>query len=169
MLTAEDGEDDEIEALDGGADDFLPKRGSADIALTVEEFAASATGNLVEVHVSALRRKIDLPFGVETVRTVRGAGYHVVAAGAGFRRARHPVRSGRTGVKKGSGLLPCATGTRSGKCGQARTVSSGVCGRSWATATGPFVRAPACVLRPFASAASACRAAFQPCSANWTA
>ncbi len=35
--------------------------------------------NVVEVHVSALRRKIDAPFGTDTIRTVRGAGYRMVA------------------------------------------------------------------------------------------
>jgi DNA-binding response OmpR family regulator len=33
--------------------------------------------NVVEVHVSALRRKIDTPFGSRTIHTVRGAGYRV--------------------------------------------------------------------------------------------
>ena len=145
VLTAKDGEHDEVEALDTGADDFLAKpfsypvllsrvralirrggatrpgtlrlgdlsldlatrrcaRGDTEISLTTKEFgllsyllqrpgeivgkqallddlwdfASSATRNVVEVHVSALRRKIDTPFGTETIRTVRGAGYHVV-------------------------------------------------------------------------------------------
>ena len=33
--------------------------------------------NVVEVHVSALRRKIDAPFGTSTIHTVRGAGYRL--------------------------------------------------------------------------------------------
>jgi len=145
VLTAKDGEHDEVEALDTGADDFLAKpfsypvllsriralirrggatrpstlrlgdlsldlatrrctRGDTEISLTTKEFgllsyllqrpgeivgkqallddlwdfASSATRNVVEVHISALRRKIDTPFGTETIRTVRGAGYHVV-------------------------------------------------------------------------------------------
>ncbi|WP_432705845.1 response regulator transcription factor [Amycolatopsis taiwanensis] len=142
MLTAKDGEDDEIEALDTGADDFLTKpfsypvllsrlralirrggssrpsrlrvgavrldlgsrrchRDDREVGLTGKEFAllaylaerpgvvvskaellenlwdfaAPATANLVEVHVSALRRKL----GADVIRTVRGAGY--LAAG----------------------------------------------------------------------------------------
>lgn len=33
--------------------------------------------NIVEVYVGYLRRKIDRPFGTETVRTVRGVGYRI--------------------------------------------------------------------------------------------
>ena len=36
--------------------------------------------NIVEVYIGYLRRKVDKPFGVATVRTVRGVGYQVVAA-----------------------------------------------------------------------------------------
>ena len=145
MLTAKDGEYDEAEALDTGADDFLSKpfsyvvlvarlralvrRGSApqpavlsiddleldpvtrecrragqDVALTPREFAVLATllrrdggvvskqeildevwgheftgdPNIVEVYVRYLRRKIDSPFGVDTIETVRHVGYRVL-------------------------------------------------------------------------------------------
>ena len=33
--------------------------------------------NVVEVHVSALRRKIDQPFGRQSLQTVRGMGYRL--------------------------------------------------------------------------------------------
>jgi len=144
MLTAKDGEYDEAEALDTGADDFLSKpfsyvvlvarlralvrrggrerpvvltagdlsvdpagmrcrRGEAEIALTPKEFAvlhalARRVGevvskaelleqawdfaydgdpSIVEVYISALRRKIDAPFGRSSLVTVRGAGYRL--------------------------------------------------------------------------------------------
>lgn len=38
--------------------------------------------NIVEVYVRHLRTKIDRPFGLDTIRTVRGAGYRLVADGA---------------------------------------------------------------------------------------
>jgi len=146
MLTAKDGEYDEAEALDTGADDFLSKpfsfvvlvarlralirRGSAprpavleagslvldpatrtcarnDVAirLTAREFSLledllrrnglvapkqelldavwgfdfPGDPNIVEVYVRYLRRKIDEPFGLNTLQTVRGVGYRVVS------------------------------------------------------------------------------------------
>lgn len=148
MLTAKDGEWDEAEALDIGADDFLRKpfsfvvlvariralirrgaaarptvleagdltldpaertchRGSEGVALTAKEFGVLEylmrnaghvvtktelidhvwdehyTGdlNVVEVHVSALRRKIDAPFDRQSIETVRGFGYRLNAEG----------------------------------------------------------------------------------------
>lgn len=35
--------------------------------------------NVVEVHISALRRKIDAPFGRSSIQTVRGSGYRLDA------------------------------------------------------------------------------------------
>jgi DNA-binding response OmpR family regulator len=144
VLTAKDGEYDEAEALDTGADDFLSKpfsfvvlvarlrallrrarstdddecevgslrldvrrrrcwRGDDEIKLTAREFAvlerlmrrpgevcskeellaevwgpdSVRDGNVVEVYVRYVRRKIDVPFGTSTLETVRGAGYRV--------------------------------------------------------------------------------------------
>lgn len=148
MLTAKDGEYDEAEALDTGADDFLSKpfsyvvllarlrallrrgstdrpvvmscgdlwvdpathrcgRGTTQVELTSREFSIleflirkaetvvskrdilehvwdfgfAGDANVVEVHVSALRRKIDLPFGRHSIETLRGAGYRLAASG----------------------------------------------------------------------------------------
>jgi DNA-binding response OmpR family regulator len=146
MLTAKDGEYDEAEALDTGADDFLSKpfsyvvlvarlrslirRGSSvphgvvevgglrldpaartversgePVELTPREFSLLETlmrsspdplskaelletvwgadrdvdPNAVEVYVGYLRRKVDRPFDVDTLHTVRGVGYRIVA------------------------------------------------------------------------------------------
>ncbi|MFK4266258.1 response regulator transcription factor [Streptomyces milbemycinicus] len=148
MLTAKDGEYDEAEGLDTGADDYLTKpfsyvvlqarirallrrrtragvqvlkigdltvdpgarrveRAGAEVMLTAKEFAVleqlalhagrvvskadvlahvwdfayDGDPNIVEVYVSALRRKLDLPFGRRSITTVRGAGYRLEADG----------------------------------------------------------------------------------------
>ncbi len=144
MLTAKDGELDEAEALDTGADDYLVKpfsyvvlvarlralirrgagerpsalragsllldrashrcsRGDVDISLTPREFSIlellmsragealskreiiehvwdedfDGDGNIVEVYVGYLRRKLDAPFGCHSLETVRGVGYRL--------------------------------------------------------------------------------------------
>ncbi|WP_141957006.1 response regulator transcription factor [Actinoallomurus bryophytorum] len=43
------------------------------------DFAYDGDSNIVEVYISALRRKIDKPFGRATLVTVRGAGYRLEA------------------------------------------------------------------------------------------
>jgi DNA-binding response OmpR family regulator len=146
MLSAKDGEYDQSDGLDAGADDYLTKpfsyvvllarirallrrgvrarpavlsagdltldpatkevsRGGRPIELTPREFALleyllrrgeavvskielldhvwdapeDTDPNVVEVYVGYLRRKIDTPFGRSSLRTVRGAGYRLVA------------------------------------------------------------------------------------------
>jgi two-component system OmpR family response regulator len=142
MLTAKDGEYDQADAFDLGADDYLIKpfsfvvliarlrslvrraasarptimragdlvldparrrvtRAGTEVTLTPREFellaylmrnadmvlskttilhavwdeAFDGDVNNVEIYVSYLRKKIDLPFGRSSIRTVRGAGY----------------------------------------------------------------------------------------------
>ncbi len=144
VLSAKDGEYDQAEALDFGADDYLVKpfsvvvlkarlrallrrgaperpaqlvvddlvldpadhtvrRGDSPIALTPREFAVLEylirnTGtvvskvdilhsvwdqyfegdpNIVEVYIGYLRKRVDAPFGVHSIMTVRGAGYRI--------------------------------------------------------------------------------------------
>jgi len=145
MLSAKDGEYDQADGLDSGADDYLTKpfsfvvllaklrallrrgaperpavlsagslsldpatrrvtRDGQEIALTTREFAlleylirhrdevvtktelldhvwdagADTDPNVVEVYVGYLRRKIDQPYNVRSLQTVRGAGYRLV-------------------------------------------------------------------------------------------
>jgi DNA-binding response OmpR family regulator len=149
VLTAKDGDLDETEGLDTGADDYLTKpfsfpvlvsrlhallrrpRGAAPAVVTVSdlhvdsrrrrvsrggrsieltarefdvleflarhqgevlpkshilagvwEFAFDGDPNIVEVYVRRLRRKIDEPFAVPLITTVRGAGYRLDAPDA---------------------------------------------------------------------------------------
>ncbi|CAM3898697.1 response regulator transcription factor [Smaragdicoccus niigatensis] len=144
MLSAKDGDYDQSDALDLGADDYLTKpfsyvvliahlralirrgaperpavltvgslsldpgrrkviRGDVEISLTPREFNVllylmrnknsavtkhniltavwdmnyEGDGNIVEVYIGYLRRKIDVPFGTSTIETVRGVGYTV--------------------------------------------------------------------------------------------
>ncbi|MFM9378476.1 response regulator transcription factor [Gordonia sp. VNK21] len=144
MLTAKDGEYDQAEALDFGADDYLTKpfsfvvllarlralarrgaperpaaltagdltvdpaahlarRGDTVLDLTPREFAVleylvrnkglaltrativdavwedgfSGSDKIVEVYVSYLRQRVDVPFGRQAIQTVRGVGYRL--------------------------------------------------------------------------------------------
>jgi two-component system OmpR family response regulator len=43
----------------------------------VWDFASDATSNVIDQYVAALRRKVDRPFGVSQLETVRGAGYRL--------------------------------------------------------------------------------------------
>ena len=45
------------------------------------DFAFESRSNVVHVHIRALRDKIDRPFGVRSIETVRGIGYRVRADG----------------------------------------------------------------------------------------
>jgi two-component system, OmpR family, response regulator len=46
----------------------------------VWDFAYEGVSNVVDQYVAYLRRKIDRPFGIEQLETVRGSGYRLLAA-----------------------------------------------------------------------------------------
>ena len=54
------------------------------------DFAYESRSNVVEVHIRALREKIDRPFGVRSLETVRGAGYRLRADGGHTTTASTP-------------------------------------------------------------------------------
>jgi two-component system OmpR family response regulator len=56
----------------------------------VWDFAYEGVSNVVDQYVAYLRRKIDRPFGIEQLETVRGAGYRLLAEP---RSPREPVAS----------------------------------------------------------------------------
>ena len=43
------------------------------------DFAYDGTSNVVDVYMRYLRAKVDRPFGLETIETVRGVGYRLRA------------------------------------------------------------------------------------------
>jgi DNA-binding response OmpR family regulator len=61
-----------LEFLMRRAGEVQPKRV---ILEHVWDFAFDGDANIVEVYVRQLRTRIDLPFGRQSLRTVRGAGY----------------------------------------------------------------------------------------------
>ncbi|MEV0582678.1 response regulator transcription factor [Nonomuraea sp. NPDC050310] len=52
----------------------------SDLLAQAWDFSYDGDPNIVEVYISALRRKIDVPFGRSSLVTVRGAGYRLEAA-----------------------------------------------------------------------------------------
>lgn len=49
----------------------------SDLARAVWDEAEDVAGNRIEVYISALRRKVDAPFGTESIETLRGYGYRI--------------------------------------------------------------------------------------------
>ena len=47
------------------------------------DYAYESRSNVVDVYVRYLREKIDRPFGLDAIETVRGAGYRLRADGGG--------------------------------------------------------------------------------------
>jgi two-component system OmpR family response regulator len=67
-----------LEALMRRGGDVMSK---LDIIEHVWDFAFEGDPNIVEVYIRRLRRKVDEPFGRQTIETVRGAGYRIAANG----------------------------------------------------------------------------------------
>ncbi len=63
-----------LECLMRRAPDVIPKQDLIDEVWGID---FDGDPNIVEVYVGYLRRKIDKPFGVNTLRTVRGIGYQM--------------------------------------------------------------------------------------------
>lgn len=63
-----------LELLIRNKDDVVSKR---HILQSIWDENYAGDGNIVEVYVGYLRKRIDAPFGVVSIETVRGAGYRL--------------------------------------------------------------------------------------------
>jgi two-component system OmpR family response regulator len=68
--------------LEFGLLEFLMRRKDAvvtktDILSNVWDAHYGGSANIIEVYMSYLRRKIDTPFGTDTIETIRGVGYRL--------------------------------------------------------------------------------------------
>jgi DNA-binding response OmpR family regulator len=67
-----------LEVLVTQAGDVVSK---SDIMSRVWDFNFDGDPNIVEVYIRSLRKKIDIPFGLGSIETVRGAGYRLRGEG----------------------------------------------------------------------------------------
>lgn len=65
-----------LEHLITHADQVVSKR---DMLHHVWDYDVESDPNIVEVYVRHLRKKIDIPFGIESIQTVRGTGYRLTS------------------------------------------------------------------------------------------
>ena len=70
------------------------------------DFAYENRSNVVDVYVRRLRRKIDEPFGRDSLETVRGAGYRLRADGRSV--SRLPIRAAGHGGVRASRWRSCS-------------------------------------------------------------
>ncbi|SBS79577.1 Transcriptional regulatory protein TcrA (modular protein) [uncultured Mycobacterium sp.] len=68
-----------LEYLMRHADTVVTKQ---EVLQSVWDINYEGDDNIVEVYVGYLRRKLDVPFGTQTIHTVRGVGYRMSSAGA---------------------------------------------------------------------------------------
>jgi two-component system OmpR family response regulator len=61
----------------------------------VWDFAFDATSNIVDVYIGYLRDKLDRPFGVRSIETVRAVGYRIGSVDSGPIRDDHGPGSRR--------------------------------------------------------------------------
>ena len=70
--------------------------GRSQILDHVWDFAYDGTSNVVDVYMRYLRAKVDRPFGVDTIETVRGVGYRLRGVpGEGPEGIEEPVETAR--------------------------------------------------------------------------